>query len=81
MEEEKVARKVAGALHPVYVFVVVFQLIVEDVRLFDTVEEAEEAFKEYTGHDYEEWTEADTCPDEDYDQCKIFVLNYPFLED
>jgi len=66
-----------------WVAVGVLGLLVEEVHIFWTEEEAEEWFKEYTGYDYNDWIQSEEPLDLEYDQCKIFTLGtyVPPLDD
>jgi hypothetical protein len=59
----------------VHVGVEVCGLIVQDVHIFLSEDEAEKWFKEYTGLEYGTlYDEQGECVDDEYDQTKIFTL-------
>lgn len=58
-----------------WVTVEVYGLLVQGAKIFWTGEEAEEWFEKYTGLKYGTlYDENGTCLNDDFDQCKIFVL-------
>ena len=80
-----------------WIGVEVFQLIVQDVHVFKTEEEAEKWFREWTktlthpeGWSYDEFYHLNlpkeddrwgTVEDEDYDQSKIYRIEVPWLKE
>lgn len=58
-----------------YIMVEVFGLIVEDIRVYETREEAERAFKDYTGIDYaDSYKYENEIMGWEYSQTKIFEV-------
>ena len=69
MDDEKSKQKPGK----IYVLIKTFQLITDDVEIFKTEEEADKAFKDYTGIKYPETEhEWEKLGNSDYDQTKIF---------
>lgn len=57
----------------VFVLVKVFGSIIQDVHIFHSYKEAKEAFKEYTGVEYEEaYIDGELNMSEKFDQTEIF---------
>jgi len=53
----------------------VYDLVIQDVHIFLSEEEAETWFKEYTGLDHGTlYDEHGQCVKDEYDQTKLFVL-------
>jgi len=58
-----------------YVATEVYDLVIQDIHLFSSEEEADEWFKEYTGLDYGTlYDEHGECVKKEYDETKIFIL-------